>query len=136
MVLLRQVVEDRESAKSGPFEPLVYLFTIVALSSEAGVVAYHKTREKSFGEPRIWETSLCQSDSHENRRKDHIVIVIFHEPFQASERQRRRVILSELNPNGKILWNFSGWNCHISVPSAWTPAQKGTVVAVQTGPLW
>ncbi len=52
--------------------------------------------------------------------KDHIVMVISStNPFGRPDKAKTPGNIVGIEPlTGKILWNFSGWNCHISVPSA------------------
>ena len=103
--------------------PLVYgdLLVIASQAPEAGVVAYHKTTGEM-----VWKTPNLGNETYVSPAvvkidgKDHIVMVTSStNPIGHPELPKTLGNIVGIEPlTGKILWNFSGWNCHISVPSA------------------
>ncbi|MBA4408041.1 MAG: PQQ-binding-like beta-propeller repeat protein [Bacteroidota bacterium] len=103
--------------------PLVYgdLLIIASQAPEAGVVAYNKTKGEivwktpNLGNETYVSPSLVKIDG-----ADHIVMVTSStNPIGHPELPKTPGNITGIEPlTGKILWNFSGWDCHISVPGA------------------
>jgi len=103
--------------------PLVYgnLLIIASQAPEAGVVAYNKTTGAM-----VWKTPNLGNETYVSPAvvkidgKDHIVMVTSStNPFGHRELPKTLGNIVGIEPlTGKILWTFTGWNCHISVASA------------------
>ena len=103
--------------------PLVYrdLLIVASQAPEAGVVAYNKStgdivwKTPNLGNETYVSPSVVRIDG-----ADHIVMVTSStNPIGRSELPKTPGNITGIEPlTGKILWNFSGWDCHISVPSA------------------
>ena len=103
--------------------PLVYgdLLVIASQAPQAGVVAYNKTTGEI-----VWKTPNLGNETYVSPAvvkidgKDNIVMVTSStNPFGRPELAKTPGNIVGIDPlSGKILWNFTGWNCHISVPSA------------------
>lgn len=103
--------------------PLVYGdFVIVASQApQAGVVAYNKLTGDV-----VWKTANLGNETYVSPAivkidgKDHIVMVTSStNPIGRPELPKTPGNITGIDPlSGEILWNFSGWECHISVASA------------------
>jgi len=103
--------------------PLVYGdFVIVASQApQAGVVAYNKlTGEVVWKTPNLGNETYVSPTIVKIDGKDHIVMVTSStNPVGRSELPKTPGNITGIDPlSGEILWNFSGWECHISVASA------------------
>ncbi len=103
--------------------PLVYgnLLVIASQAPGAGVVAYNKTTGEI-----VWKTSNLGNETYVSPSvvkidgADHIVMVTSStNPFGHAGLPKTPGNITGIEPlTGKIIWNFSGWDCHISVASA------------------
>ncbi|MBN2413403.1 PQQ-like beta-propeller repeat protein [candidate division KSB1 bacterium] len=103
--------------------PLVYgdLLIIASQAPEAGVVAYNKTTGAI-----VWKTPNLGNETYVSPAvvkidgKDNIVMVTSStNPFGHRELPKTPGNIVGIEPlTGKILWTYTGWSCHISVPSA------------------
>lgn len=103
--------------------PLVYgnLLVIASQAPEAGVVAYNKTSGEI-----VWKTPNLGNETYVSPSvvkidgADHIVMVTSStNPIGHPDLPKTPGNITGIEPlTGKILWNFSGWECHISVPGA------------------
>lgn len=103
--------------------PLVYgdFLILASQAPEAGVVAY----DKLSGEV-VWKTANLGNETYVSPAvvkidgADHIVMVTSStNPIGRPNDPKTPGNVTGIDPlTGKILWNFSGWDCHISVPSA------------------
>jgi outer membrane protein assembly factor BamB len=103
--------------------PLVYgdLLVIASQAPEAGVVAYNKTTgEMVWKTPNLGNETYVSPSVVKIDGADHIVMVTSStNPIGHPELQNTPGNITGIEPlTGKILWNFAGWDCHISVPSA------------------
>ena len=97
--------------------PVIYgdLLVIASQAPQAGVVAYNK-----FTGDVVWQTPrLDGGDGYSSPKvikihnEDHVVFVA------SSTRSGSDGTVSGIDPGtGRVLWQYSGWNCHISVPCA------------------
>ncbi len=103
--------------------PLVYgdYLIIASQAPEAGVVAYHKkTGEIKWKTPNLGNETYVSPSLVKIDKADHLVMVtsstnqIGHPELPKSPGN-----VVGIEPlTGKILWKYSDWECHISVPSA------------------
>jgi outer membrane protein assembly factor BamB len=103
--------------------PLIYgdLLIIASQAPGAGVVAYNKTT----GEV-VWKTENLGNETYVSPAivkidgADHVVMITSStNPIGRSEAPQTPGNITGIEPlTGKILWNYSGWDCHIAVPSA------------------
>ena len=103
--------------------PFVYgnLLVIASQAPEAGVVAYNKTTGEI-----VWKTSNLGNETYVSpsvvkiNGADHFVMVTSStNPFGNQGKEKTPGNITGIEPlTGKILWNFSGWDCHISVAPA------------------
>ncbi len=103
--------------------PLVYgeLLIVASQAPEAGVVAFNKLtgdlvwKTPNLGNETYVSPAICKIDGH-----DHVVMVTSStNPIGRPELPKTPGNITGIDPlSGKILWNFSGWECHISVASA------------------
>lgn len=103
--------------------PLVYgnLLVIASQAPDAGVVAYNKTTGDI-----VWKTSNLGNETYVSPSvvkidgAAHIVMVTSStNQFGHPELPKTPGNITGIEPlTGKILWNYAGWDCHISVPSA------------------
>lgn len=103
--------------------PLIYgdLLIVASQAPEAGVVAYNKTTGEL-----VWKTDNLGNETYVSpaivkiHGTDHVVMVTSStNPIGRSEAPRTPGNITGIDPlSGKILWNYSGWDCHIAVPSA------------------
>jgi outer membrane protein assembly factor BamB len=104
--------------------PLIYgdQLIIASQAPEAGVVAYDKlTGNVKWKTPSLGLVGYVSPAIVKIDGKDHVVMIA------PSTNPHRRSSPDENNPgkvvgidplNGKILWEYNNWYCHISVPSA------------------
>lgn len=114
--------------------PLIYgnLLIIASQAPEAGVVAYNK----KTGEV-IWKTDNLGNETYVSPAlvkidgADHVVMVTSStNPIGRSEAPKTPGNITGIDPlTGEILWNYSGWDCHIAVPSA-IDAGKNRILVV------
>lgn len=103
--------------------PLIYgdLLILASQAPEAGVVAY----DKNTGEV-VWKTDNLGNETYVSPAivkidgADHVVMVTSStNPIGRPDAPKTPGNITGISPKtGEILWNFPGWNCHISVPSA------------------
>lgn len=103
--------------------PLVYgnLLIIASQAPQAGVVAYNKTSGDV-----VWKTVNLGNETYVSPAvikidgTDHIVMVTSStNPIGRPDAPKTPGNVTGIEPHtGKILWNFSGWECHISVAPA------------------
>ncbi len=103
--------------------PLVYgnLLVIASQAPGAGVVACNKlTGEVVWKTPNLGNETYVSPALVKIDGKDHIVMVTSStNPFGRPELPKTPGNITGIDPlTGEILWNFSGWECHISVSSA------------------
>jgi outer membrane protein assembly factor BamB len=103
--------------------PLVYgnLLIIASQAPQAGVVAYNKTTGDV-----VWKTANLGNETYVSpavikiNGADQIVMVTSStNPIGRPDAPKTPGNITGIEPlTGKILWNFSGWECHISVAPA------------------
>jgi outer membrane protein assembly factor BamB len=103
--------------------PLVYgdLLIIASQAPEAGVVAYNKiTGEMVWKTPNLGNETYVSPAVVKIDGEDHIVMVTSStNPFGHPELPKTLGNIVGIEPlSGEILWKYTGWECHISVPSA------------------
>jgi outer membrane protein assembly factor BamB len=101
--------------------PFIYknLLLISSQAPQAGVVAY----DKNTGEV-VWKTANLGGEAYVSPKvlnihgEDHVVTVTSStNPFRDRNAPAVKGNVVGLDPQtGKMLWIFSGWECHISVP--------------------
>jgi outer membrane protein assembly factor BamB len=104
--------------------PLIYgdLLIVASQAPEAGVVAYEKlTGKVQWTTPPLGYVGYVSPAIVKVDGQDHVVMVTpSTNPFQRTrpdENVKGKVV--GLEPlTGKILWKYTNWYCHISVPSA------------------
>jgi outer membrane protein assembly factor BamB len=114
--------------------PLVYgdLLVIASQAPEAGVVAYNKnTGEMVWKTPNLGNETYVSPSVVKIDGADHIVMVTSStNPFRNQGGEKTLGNITGIDPlTGKIIWNFSGWDCHISVPSAVDAGNNKILVA-------
>jgi outer membrane protein assembly factor BamB len=103
--------------------PLIYgdLLILASQAPEAGVVAYNKsTGEIAWQTPNLGNETYASPAIVKIDGEDHIVMVISStNPIGRRELPQTLGRIVGIEPlNGKVLWDFNEWECHISVPSA------------------
>jgi outer membrane protein assembly factor BamB len=103
--------------------PLVYgdLLVIASQAPEAGVVAYDKlTGEIVWKTPNLGNETYVSPSVVKIDGKDHIVMVTSStNPIGHPDLPKTLGNIVGIDPHsGEILWKYTGWECHISVPSA------------------
>lgn len=103
--------------------PLVYgdLLVIASQAPEAGVVAYDKlTGEVVWKTPNLGNETYVSPAVVNIDSEDHIVMVTSStNPIGRPELPKTPGNIVGIDPlSGEVLWKFSEWECHISVPSA------------------
>ena len=103
--------------------PLIYgnLLVIASQAPEAGVVAYNKTTgEIVWKTPNLGNETYVSPSVVKINGADHIVMVTSStNSFGNPGLPKTPGNITGIGPlTGKILWNFSGWDCHISVAPA------------------
>ncbi len=104
--------------------PLIYgdLLIVAAQAPKAGVVACEKlTGKVKWTTPPLGYAGYVSPAIVKVDGKDHVVMVTpSTNPFQRSrpdENEKGKVV--GIEPlTGKILWQYTNWNCHVSVPGA------------------
>lgn len=96
--------------------PLVYnnLLILASQAPQAGVVAFEKvTGNLKWKTPSIGQVGYVSPAIVKIDGKDHVVMI------SASGRDGSKGKIVGIEPlSGKILWEYTNWNCHIPVPSA------------------
>ncbi len=115
--------------------PLIYgdLLIIASQTPEAGVVAYDKlTGDVKWKTPSFEYVGYVSPAIVKVDGKDHVVMIY------PSTNPHRRSGPDENNPgkvvgidpvNGRILWEYNDWYCHISVPSAVDAGDNRVLIA-------
>ena len=103
--------------------PLIYgnLLIVASMAPDAGVVAYNKlTGDVVWKTPNLGNETYVSPTVVKIDGADHIVMVTSStNPVGRPELPKTPGNITGIDPlTGKILWNFSGWECHISVPPA------------------
>jgi outer membrane protein assembly factor BamB len=103
--------------------PLVYgdLLIIASQAPEAGVVAYNKTSgDIKWKTPNLGNETYVSPTVVKIDGKDHIVMITSStNPIGRPELPMTPGNIVGIEPfSGDILWKYSEWECHISVPSA------------------
>jgi len=103
--------------------PLIYgeLLIIASQAPQAGVVAYHKNTGNV-----VWQTPNLGNETYVSPKvvkidgNDHIVMIVSSlNPFSGNDAQATMGNVTGIDPGtGKILWQYTNWECHISVPCA------------------
>lgn len=103
------------------YNTLVILAYIAPGSPEAGLVAY----DKMTGET-VWKTAPLGQETYASpslvriNGEEHVVLVTSStNPVARPNAEKTMGNVVGVDPStGRILWKYSGWECHISVPSA------------------
>lgn len=103
--------------------PLLYgdLVIVVSQAPEAGMVAYYKSTGKlAWSTPNLGNETYASPSIAKIHGQDHIVMVTSStNNIARPEAEFVSGNVIGINPHsGNILWKFSGWDCHIAVPSA------------------
>ena len=103
--------------------PLIYgdLLVIASQAPQAGVVAYNKlTGETVWQTPNLGNETYVSPVVLKIHGEDHIVMVTSStNPFGHPGAEKTPGNVTGIDPRtGKILWQYSGWECHISVSPA------------------
>ncbi len=103
--------------------PLVYgdLLIVASQAPQAGVVAFNKlTGDVVWKTPNLGNETYVSPAIVKVDGQDHIVMVTSStNPVGRPELAKTPGTVTGIEPlTGKILWNFSGWECHISVAPA------------------
>lgn len=103
--------------------PLVYGDLVIVLSQapEAGMVAYNKgTGDVVWKTPNLGDESYASPSIVKIDGEDHLTIVISStNPVGHKDLPQRKGKVIGMEPlTGKTLWQYTDWDCHISVPSA------------------
>ena len=103
--------------------PLIYgeLLIIASQAPQAGVVAYNKNTGNI-----VWQTPNLGNETYVSPKvvkiygEDQIVMITSSlNPFSGNNAQATMGNVTGIEPGtGKILWQYTNWNCHISVPCA------------------
>jgi outer membrane protein assembly factor BamB len=97
--------------------PLVYggLLIVASQAPDAGVVAYNKlTGDVIWKTPSLGEVGYVSPAMVKIDGKDHVVMITASGRGEGSAGN-----VVGIDPfSGKELWRYSGWTCHIPVPSA------------------
>lgn len=102
--------------------PLIYgdLLILASQAPDAGVVAYHKVTGDI-----VWKTPNLGNETYVSPKvvkisgEDHLVMITSStNPFRAQGEPTKGNVVG-MNPRtGQILWKYTDWDCHISVPCA------------------
>lgn len=103
--------------------PLIYgdLLIIASMAPDAGVVAYNKlTGDVVWKTPNLGNETYVSPNIVKIDGADHIVMVTSStNPVGRPELPKTPGNITGIEPlTGEILWNYTGWECHISVPPA------------------
>jgi len=103
--------------------PLIYgnLLIVASMAPDAGVVAYNKlTGDIVWKTPNLGNETYVSPTVVKIDGADHVVMVTSStNPVGRPELPKTPGNITGIDPlTGKILWIFSGWECHISVPPA------------------
>lgn len=103
--------------------PLIYgdLLVIASMAPGAGVVAYNKlTGDVVWKTPNLGNETYVSPNVVKIYGHDHIVMVTSStNPIGRPELPKTPGNIIGIEPlTGKVLWSFSGWDCHISVAPA------------------
>jgi len=104
--------------------PLIYgdLLIIASQAPEAGVVAYDKlTGDVKWKTPSLGYVGYVSPAIVKVDGKDHVVMVTpSTNPFRKTSPDENNLgkIIGMDPGDGKILWEYTDWKCHIPVPSA------------------
>ncbi|QIA06410.1 outer membrane protein assembly factor BamB family protein [Draconibacterium halophilum] len=103
--------------------PMIYgdLLVLASQAPEAGVVAYNKnTGELVWKTPNLGNENYVSPTVIKIHGEDQIVMVISStNPIGRRDAPQTMGSIVGIDPaNGEILWEFEGWECHITVPSA------------------
>ncbi|HLP75142.1 MAG TPA: PQQ-binding-like beta-propeller repeat protein [Bacteroidales bacterium] len=114
--------------------PLIYgnMLIVASQAPDAGVVAYNKINGNI-----VWKTPNLGNESYASPSvvkidgKDHIAMVISStNPIGHRELPQTKGRIVGLDPaTGKLLWEYTDWVCHISVPSAVDAGNNKILVA-------
>lgn len=107
--------------------PLVYgdMVLVASQAPQAGVVAYNKlTGAVKWKTPSLGAAGYVSPAIVKIAGEDHVVMVT------ASERGGAMGKITGIKPqDGKILWEYADWNCHIPVASAVDAGENRILVA-------
>lgn len=103
--------------------PLVYgdLVIVASQAPDAGVVAYNKlTGDVVWKTPNLGNETYVSPAIVKIDGEDQVVMITsMTNPIGRPELPKTPGNVTGIDPiSGKILWNYSGWECHISVASA------------------
>jgi outer membrane protein assembly factor BamB len=103
--------------------PLVYKDMVIVSSQapDAGLVAYNKlTGDLIWKTPNLGNETYVSPNIAKIEGEDHIVMVISStNPFGHPEAEKTPGKIVGVEPlTGKVLWEYKGWECHISVANA------------------
>jgi len=115
--------------------PLVYgdLLIIASQAPKAGVVAYNKiTGEVVWQTPNLGNETYVSPSVAKIDGQNHIVMVTSStNTFGKPNAEPTPGTVVGIEPlTGKVLWEYKGWNCHISVPG---PVDAGNNKLLITG---
>ncbi|HLN75377.1 MAG TPA: PQQ-binding-like beta-propeller repeat protein [Prolixibacteraceae bacterium] len=115
--------------------PLVYgnMLIIASMAPKAGVVAYNKlTGEVIWQTPNLGNETYVSPSVAKIDGQDHIVMVTSStNTFGHPNAEPTPGTVVGIDPkDGKILWKYKGWKCHISVPG---PVDAGNNKLLITG---
>lgn len=101
--------------------PLIYgdMLIIASMAPRAGVVAYNKlTGEVVWQTPNLGNETYVSPSVAKIDGQDHIVMVTSStNTFGKPNATPTPGTVVGIEPKtGKVLWEYKGWNCHISVP--------------------
>lgn len=103
--------------------PLIYgnLVIVSSHAPEAGVVAYNKlTGEVVWKTPNLGNETYVSPSMAKIDGEDHVVMVTSStNPFKSQGAKKTLGKIIGLEPlTGKVLWEYTNWECHISVAPA------------------
>jgi outer membrane protein assembly factor BamB len=114
--------------------PLIYgeILILASMAPGAGVVAYNKTTGDI-----VWTTENLGNETYVSPAivkidgADHVVMVTSStNPIGRPDLPKTPGNVTGIDPQtGKVLWNYSGWDCHIAVPSAVDAGNNKILVA-------
>ena len=101
--------------------PSIYgdLLIIASQAPDAGVVAYNKlTGDVVWKTPNLGNETYVSPKIMKIHGEDHVVMVTSStNTFRSQGKEPTKGNVVGMNPRtGKILWQYSDWECHISVP--------------------
>lgn len=101
--------------------PLIYgdLVIVSSMAPDAGVVAYNKlTGDVVWKTPNLGNETYVSPTIIKIDGQDHIVMVTSSTNYIGHpDLPKKPGNVTGIEPEtGEVLWNFSGWECHISVP--------------------